>query len=103
MRYQAVVFDLFFTLISLQAVGAEGPAEPELLKVPREQWDPAWLRYEDDRARGRLRSTEEVLACTCRDLGLPHDPACWADIAAGRRARFRKACLLYTSPSPRDS
>ena len=93
MRYLAVVFDLFHTLISLEAAGQTGPPLHELLGVPQEACDPAWLRYEDGRARGRYRSTAEVLARVAADLGLPPAPERWAQVAAPRKARFRRALV----------
>ena len=96
MGYQAVIFDLFWTLVSLEAVGAGGPRLDELLGVPPERWGPAWLLYEDGRARGRYR-TSEVLALIASDLGLPHQPERWQELAASRRARFRQA-LLTVAP-----
>ncbi len=97
MRYSAVIFDLFSTLISLESAGVTGPRLDEVLGVPRERWDAAWLRYEDGRARGVYRSTAEALALTARDLGLSGGPERWEELAAGRSARFRQA-LLYVEP-----
>ena len=92
-RYDAVVFDLFWTLISLEAVGAAGPQLHEELGVPRERWDPVWLSYEDGRARGRYRANAEVLALMAADLGLPREPERWATLCLARKARFRRALV----------
>jgi putative hydrolase of the HAD superfamily len=97
MRYQAVIFDLFWTLISLESVGATGPPLCDEMGVPAERWDEAWLKYEDGRARGRYSSNAEVLALVAADLGLPPDSARWSRLAARRRARFRQA-LLQVEP-----
>ncbi len=93
MRYQAVVFDLFWTLISLESIGARGPRLCDELGVAAERWDPVWLRYEDGRARGRYGSTEEVLACIAADLQLPPDPERLNAVAVDRRARFRRGLM----------
>ncbi|MDI7278095.1 MAG: HAD family hydrolase, partial [Anaerolineae bacterium] len=98
MRYQAVIFDLFHTLISLESVGAAGPALHELLGVPPERWNPIWLKYEDGRARGRYRTNAEVLALMAPELGLANEPERWAALCAVRRGRFRRA-LLEVEPA----
>ncbi len=90
MKYDAVIFDLFWTLITLEAVGAKSPRLWEALGVPQDVWTPAWLRYEDGRARGRYTNVE-VLALVARDLGLPSEPERWAQLAAQRREPFRQA------------
>lgn len=93
MTYQAAIFDLFWTLISLESVGAVGPPLCEQLGVPAERWDPVWLSYEDGRARGAYSTNAEVLARVAADLGLPPEPERWARLAAERRARFRRALV----------
>lgn len=93
MPYRAVIFDLFHTLISLEAVGAAGPALHELLGVPPERWNPVWLKHEDGRARGRYRTNAEVLALMAPELGLAHEPERWAALCAQRKARFRRALV----------
>jgi putative hydrolase of the HAD superfamily len=92
-RYRAVIFDLFQTLISLQAVGVTRFELNEPLGVPAEIWNPAWVRYEDDRARGRYRSVLEFMPLLAHDLGLPAEPERWAVLCAERKALFRKPFL----------
>ena len=89
----AVVFDLFHTLISLESIGATGRRLCDEFSVPEERWEAFWLLYTDARARGRLRTNVEVLSLMARDLGLPHEPQRWVQIAADRTARFRRALL----------
>lgn len=93
MLYGTVVFDLFWTLISIEAVGAVGTPLSDELGVAPERWDPAWQRHEDGRARGRYGSTAEVLAQMAVELGLTPDPERYAALAAARRARFRRALV----------
>ena len=97
MDYQAVIFDLFWTLVSLELAGATGPQVHELLGIPAGRWEPLWLQYEDGRARGRYRSLAEILALMAPQLGLAQDPARWAEVCEARRARFRRA-LLQVEP-----
>jgi putative hydrolase of the HAD superfamily len=102
MRYRAVVFDLFWTLISIEGIGAVGPPLHEELGVPEERWDAVRQRFEDGRARGRYASTAEVLADMAADLGIAPDPERFAALAAARGARFRRA-LIEVEPEVLDA
>lgn len=93
MRYQAVIFDLFWTLTSLESIGATGPRLCDEMGVPAERWDPLWLQHEDGRARGRYGSTAEVLASIAAELGLVPDPEHLNALAVDRRERFRRALV----------
>ncbi len=92
-RYEAVIFDLFHTLISLEAAGAVGPPAYEELGIAPELWNAVWERYTDGRARGRYRTTAEILALMAPELGLAHRPGLLAEVAARRKERFRRALV----------
>ena len=52
----------------------------------------------DDIERDLIRyAPEELVARVCQELGIDFDPTCWTE------DEWAWDCLLYTSPSPRDS
>jgi putative hydrolase of the HAD superfamily len=53
-RYQAVIFDLFHTLTSADAVRLPGRGTSEILGVTREDWNNQLLVSSDDRLRGKI-------------------------------------------------
>jgi len=52
-NYQAVVFDLFHTLTSLESSAAPGRSTSEILGVDRKVWNEQQFRHADDLLRGR--------------------------------------------------
>lgn len=53
-KYRAVIFDLFHTLTSADALRAPGRGTSEVLGVAREDWNKQLLVYSDDRLRGKI-------------------------------------------------
>jgi putative hydrolase of the HAD superfamily len=88
-KYEAVIFDLFHTLVSLTASGDPGPRPFEVVGVPEDEWFAAWRRHEERRVRGQCGSVAEVVADVIRDLGLEPLPELCARVCATRRHRFR--------------
>jgi len=89
-RYDAVVFDLFHTLVALETAGPAGPPLNEQLGAPKE-WNTVWWRLTDGRARGRYPTNEGLFALIAQELGLPAEPERWRAAATARKARFRRA------------
>jgi putative hydrolase of the HAD superfamily len=52
--YRAVVFDLFHTLTSADAVRLPGKGTSEILGVSRQDWNKQLLDHSDDRLRGKI-------------------------------------------------
>jgi putative hydrolase of the HAD superfamily len=89
MKYDAVIFDLFHTLVSLAASGDPGPRPFEVVGVSEDDWFAAWRRHEERRVRGQCESVAEVVADVIRDLGLEPLPAMCEKVCTTRRHRFR--------------
>jgi putative hydrolase of the HAD superfamily len=53
-NYRAVVFDLFHTLTSADAVRLPGKGTSEILGVSRQDWNKQLLDHSDDRLRGKI-------------------------------------------------
>lgn len=60
-HYDAVVFDLFHTLISLQPVYADGNTAWDYLGIDVDDWSRALFSDADDRLRGRISDPVEVM------------------------------------------
>lgn len=93
MKCQAVIFDLFHTLVSVTASGDPGPQPYEVVGVPEDEWFAAWRRHEERRVRGQCESVAEIVADVIRDLGLEPLPELSERVCATRRHRFRHALL----------
>lgn len=89
MKYEAVIFDLFHTLVSVTASGDPGPQPYEVVGVPEDEWFAAWRPHEERRLRGQCGSVVEVVSDVIRDLGLEPLPALCEEVCATRRHRFR--------------
>jgi putative hydrolase of the HAD superfamily len=93
MKYEAVIFDLFHTLVSVTASGDPGPQPYEVVGVPEDEWFAAWRRHEERRLRGQCGSVVEVVSDVIRDLGLEPLPELCERVCATRRYRFRHALV----------
>lgn len=93
MKYQAVIFDLFHTLTSLEESGAPGPKPHEMLGVSEQEWTAVWRRHADHRLRGQCQSVAEIVSDAVADLGMDLLPGQVEQICASRRARFRHALI----------
>jgi putative hydrolase of the HAD superfamily len=93
MKYEAVIFDLFHTLVSVTASGDPGPQPYQVVGVPEDEWFAAWRRHEERRIRGQCSSVAEVVSDVIRDLGLEPLPELCERVCATRRHRFRYALV----------
>jgi FMN phosphatase YigB (HAD superfamily) len=97
MKYDAVIFDLFHTLVSVTASGDPGPQPYEVVGVPEDEWFAAWGRHEERRIKGQCSSVAEIVADVVRDLGLEPLLELCERVCATRRHRFRHALLNVTT------
>jgi FMN phosphatase YigB (HAD superfamily) len=93
MKYDAVIFDLFHTLVSVTASGDPGPQPYEVVGVPEDEWFAAWRRHEERRIKGQCSSVAEIVADVVRDLGLEPLPELCERVCATRRHRFRHGLM----------
>jgi putative hydrolase of the HAD superfamily len=93
MKYEAVIFDLFHTLVSVTASGDPGPQPYEVVGVPEDEWFTVWRRHEERRLRGQCGSVAEIVSDVIRDLGLEPLPELSERVCATRRHRFRHALV----------
>ena len=101
-NYDAVIFDLFHTLISLDLVYSSGPNAWDCLGISAQDWRGALFSDTDDRLRGRITDPNEVV----RDIVCKLDPGIGAD-KTKRASRIRtgqfKAALSNVRPHVRDA
>lgn len=69
-KYDAVIFDLFHTLISLKNITTAQPKVWDYLQISEEQWRQAIFSNAEDRLRGRISKPSEVI----RDIVCKIDP-----------------------------
>lgn len=69
-NYDAVIFDLFHTLISLNNIRASRHRAWDYLEISEQQWRQATFIDAEDRLRGRISKPSEVI----RDIVLKIDP-----------------------------
>jgi putative hydrolase of the HAD superfamily len=93
MKYEAVIFDLFHTLVSVTASGDPGPQPYEVVGVPEDEWFAVWRRHEERRLKGQCGSVAEIVSDVIRDLGLEPLPERCERVCATRRHRFRDALV----------
>ena len=89
--YQAVIFDLYHTLTSIETTCAPGRSTSEILGVERETWNEQQIRYSDDLLRGREPDDFEVIRKMARAIkpDIPDDVIRQA--AENRRRKFQHA------------
>lgn len=73
-RYEAIIFDLFHTLISVDAFLEPGKATADILGVSREQWNEQLFERSSDLGRGAVRDHYQILEILARALR-PEIPA----------------------------
>jgi putative hydrolase of the HAD superfamily len=88
---KAVIFDLFHTLLSLEAAAPGWPATHELLGVSREDWYEKLFRNTRGRLLGLIRDPVEIVADVAHaiDAAIPLDRI--RSAAANRQGRFAAA------------
>jgi len=59
--FDAIIFDLFHTLTSVESTNAPGRATSEILGVSRKDWNDQLLIYSEDRLRGKIRDPFEII------------------------------------------
>ena len=90
-HFSTVIFDLFHTLTSLDAVNAPGPKTADILGVSRKDWNDRLFHYSHDRLTGKSKEPLQIM----EHLALSIDPAISRELIARavevRTARFRYA------------
>jgi putative hydrolase of the HAD superfamily len=91
-NYQAVIFDLFHTLISLEVSKAPGLSTPEMLGIDKEEWNKVWMSDPDDYVLGGTDIAVPVGRIARQFKPDVTDEQIQAAVAA-RYGRFRHALL----------
>ncbi len=60
-KYRAIVFDLFHTLTSVDAVIAPGKGTSSILGITRDEWNDQLLNNSQDRLRGELKDPFKII------------------------------------------
>ena len=91
--YHAVIFDLFHTLTSADAVRLPGKGTSEMLGVSREDWNRQLLMHSMDRLRGKITDPYTIIERMAHAI----DPAIAQEVikkaVANRIERFRHALI----------
>ncbi|MGD0780141.1 MAG: HAD family hydrolase [Dehalococcoidales bacterium] len=88
MKYQAIIFDLFGTLVDIfsrreyESIVAEMASH---LKIPYDDFYEIWMQLANKRTTGVFRNSEEHIEYICRELKVKVSAS---QIEAARRARF---------------
>ncbi len=99
MKYRAVVFDLFGTLIDSFSTAEYNQAVCDmaaLVAVPRAEFFRLWMDTFDLRAKGHFKTTGLCIEHICRELGIQADAA---QIALAEQVRLDLTCRTFV---PRD-
>ncbi|KQC12600.1 MAG: hypothetical protein APR63_02475 [Desulfuromonas sp. SDB] len=101
-KYEAIVFDLFHTLTSIQHTQAPGKHSSELLGIDRDDWNKALFSGTESRLRGLITDPVEII----QDIALKIDPGIprekIIEVASVRKKRFIH-CLQYIPASTMDT
>lgn len=89
--YQAVIFDLFHTLTSIETSAAPGRSTSEILGVDREAWNEQQSRYSDDLIRGREPDQFEVIRKMARAIKPDIPDEALREATENRRRKFLHA------------
>lgn len=95
--YKAVVFDLFHTLTSVESTRAPGRGTSEILGVLREDWNEQLLFHSEDRLRGRVKDSFEIVRKMAHAIDAQIPDEVIREAARTRAMRFRHA-LKYIEP-----
>ncbi len=92
-RFHAVVFDLFHTLTSADAVTQPGRTTSEILGMTSRDWNEQLLKYSEDRLRGKITDPFAIIERMAHAI----DPSITEDTiriaVANRAARFKHALI----------
>jgi putative hydrolase of the HAD superfamily len=92
-RFQAVVFDLFHTLTSIESTEAGGPGTNEVLRVSRKAWNEQLLHHSDDRLRGRLVDAYEIMRTLADQIDASISEETVREAARVRMDRFTRSLM----------
>ncbi|MBN2319483.1 MAG: hypothetical protein JXR49_10420 [Acidobacteria bacterium] len=94
----AIIFDLFHTLVSLKSDGTAGRNTSEILGIPEAEWNKLLWEFSED----RLRHNDQDDVSIIRKMARRYDPSIQEakieDAARERAARFRE-CTLFSMPT----
>ena len=97
--YQAVVFDLFHTLTSADAVTRPGRSTSEMLGVTSKAWNEQLLERSEDRLRGRVTDPFEMIRRMAHAIDPSIADKTIRDAVANRIARFKYALTHIEEPT----
>lgn len=89
--YQAVIFDLFHTLTSIETSGASGRSTAEILGVDPKAWNEQQFRHSDDLIRGREPDHVAVIRRMARAIKPDIPEEVIREAAENRRRKFAHA------------
>jgi putative hydrolase of the HAD superfamily len=92
-KYLAVIFDLFHTLTSADALRQPGRGTSEILGVSREAWNEQLLRNSDGRLRGKIRDPFMIIAQMARVIDHTISDETIKEAVENRIKRFRYALM----------
>jgi putative hydrolase of the HAD superfamily len=92
-KYRAVIFDLFHTLTSADALRAPGRGTSEVLGVAREDWNKQLLVYSDDRLRGKITDPFVIIERMAHALDPAIPDKTIKEAVKNRIERFRYALI----------
>jgi putative hydrolase of the HAD superfamily len=96
MKYKAIIFDLFGTLVDSYDVVGYASALREtssILGIPHEQFIKLWSDTSERRTKGVFKTLEENLAYICRELNVPVKKF---DINLAKMVRYDYVSLALT-------
>ena len=92
-KYHAVIFDLFHTLTSADALRLPGRGTSEVLNVSHEAWNEQLLQYSDDRLRGKITDSFMIIAQMAHAIDSTISDATIQQAVENRIRRFRHALM----------
>ncbi len=92
-KYRAVIFDLFHTLTSADALRAPGRGTSEVLGVAREDWNKQLLVYSDDRLRGKITDPFVIIERMAHAIDPAISDKTIREAVKNRIARFKYALI----------
>lgn len=88
MRYKAVIFDLFHTLIGVTSDWVAGPTTAEILGIPQERWNTLIFEQSEERLCGRMTEPIQIIGQLVDIAGVTVPPERIIQAAQTRAKRF---------------
>ncbi|UCD06545.1 MAG: HAD-IA family hydrolase [candidate division WOR-3 bacterium] len=92
-KFQAVIFDLFHTLTSADVMRLPGKGTSEVLGVRREDWNEQLLVHSDERLRGKVTDSLQIIEKMARAIDPKITDEIIKEAVTNRIERFRHALL----------